>query len=488
MEKFSIKERVELPKDSLIRPSGESCFDFVTVNINSTFQQGLIPDGEEPSWGLLRLVAAARKIHGLNAGILDSHRLKLKPQGIRAQLVNTRPSIIGINPTSVNVSEAQTVSRICDELEIPYIVGGVHATLDPKKAREDFSTAAAIVRGSGELVIGELIRNIKSGNKKIIKGVYYENADYDKDGFSPRLSPDDMPLVDSALIEDPILKQTISFRGSSVEMSEFTMYANYGCPFSCSYCASPVLVDRENKETRSYQKASQNTIVNEIEYYMSEFGANAVHFLDNMLFVSSKDVWDFRAELEKRQLLGTFFWRGSTRASVVEKFTNQDLEVLRDTNAWRIALGLESGSEEVLKRIGKKITKQQVETAVYKLATSGIQVKGFFIMGFPGETEEQIMETAQFIIRLKRLGLSEVSLFQFKPYPGTRDFDYLKEHNPRALDNLSYLKKEHDEVTGKAKSKLDDNVWLPDSLRIAEISSGQVRQYVMLTLKEFYGK
>ena len=70
----------------MARPSDSSGFDLLAINVPMTYQQGVIPDGEEPPWELLRIVSAARGLYGLNAGILDAHRLKLNEQQISEQL------------------------------------------------------------------------------------------------------------------------------------------------------------------------------------------------------------------------------------------------------------------------------------------------------------------------------------------------------------------------------------------------------------------
>lgn len=472
-------------RDHLVRPYPGFNYDFVAINVNSTFRQGLIPDGEEAPWGLLRVITAARELHHLDAGILDAHRLKLDPNEVKSQLLKTRPKVIGLNPTSVNVSEGQIFAEICDEIKIPYIAGGVHATLDSLRCREDFTNACAVVKGSGEVVIGELVRSIVAGEQKPFPGVLYKNSSYTRDDYAIKLSPDQIPTVNTNLIEEPIYRHRILLNGKVVKISEATMYVTSGCPFDCSFCASPTMVDLKNSK-KPYMKSSTERIVGDIRYYLSELGANAIHFLDNMMFVSEKDISQFYSELVKSKIIGSFLWRGSTRAPVINRLSEQGLEKLRESGAWRIAFGIESGNDQVLEKIGKRLTKQQVVDAVSKLANHGIQVKGFFVMGFPGETEKEIIDTATFIMELKQIGLTEISVFQFKPYPGTRDYDFLSKTKPEVLGKLKYLKRKDEHISGKAKARAEEHIWLPDDLRIAAIPSGRVREYIITALEKFY--
>lgn len=419
-------------REHMARPYPQSEFDFLAIDVPSTYQQGFIPDGEEPPWGMLRVVATARETHSVNAGILDAHRLKLLPDEIKEQIIITKAKVVGLNPTSVNVFEAQLIADICDEIGVPYILGGIHATLNPKTALEDFPTAKAIVRGNGEVVIGDLITKILKGGQTMHKGVYHSGTDYDKwDDYAEKLDPGSVPLVNQLdLIEEPIYKHTITLAGADTEISEATLFVTEGCPFDCSFCASPIMVNRSGKNSKPYSRPSMSRIIEEISHCVNDLDADAIHFLDDMAFIQESHIEELHSGLVESGLIGKFIWRGLTRAPVIEKFDDTTMRLMKESGAWKIALGIESGSEEILKIIKKRVTTDQVRTAIKKLASYGIQSKGFFIMGFPGETEEQIMQTRNLLRELKQEGLTEAAIFQFKPYPGTEDFRRLEEAHP----------------------------------------------------------
>ena len=234
--------------------------------------------------------------------------------------------------------------------------------------------------------------------------------------------------------------------GTLVTLDEATLYVTEGCPFECSFCASPVMVNRGNG-VRPYNRPDTSRIGEEVEQTITGLGANAIHFLDDMVFINGQQIAKFHVDIQKRGLLGKFHWRGLTRVNTVLSCNDDVMQKMKETGVWRLALGVESGNEEVLKQINKRTTKDQTRRAIDKLARARIQSESFFIMGFPGETEEQIQETADFIQELKGLGLSEISVFQFKPYPGTREYERLKQTNP--------------------------DVWLDDDLAIAAVKSGK---------------
>jgi anaerobic magnesium-protoporphyrin IX monomethyl ester cyclase len=478
-------------REHMARPYPSQDFDFLAINVPSSYQQGMIPDGEEPPWGMLRVVAMARESFGFNAGILDAHRLRLQPDEIREQLLKTKAKIVGLNPTSVNVPEAMLIAHICDELNIPYILGGVHATLDPSIAREDFPNAFAIVRGNGEIAIGEVLEAaLYSGQRSNDNGIYYEGHNIGtRFDYAKKLNPGEIPMIrQDVYIEEPVYTHTVEIHGQQQRIHEATLFVTDGCPFDCTFCSSPVMVNRGNDIP--YARPEMVRIVDEIEHAVNDVGADAIHMLDDMAFIKGSNIREFHAELKRRNLLGEFIWRGLTRAPVIirDDFGSDVMEMMKESGAWKIALGVESGSDEILKQIRKKVTRNDVIQAVSKLGRYGIQVKGFFIMGFPGETESQIKQTYDFIFELQALGLTEIAVFQFKPYPGTHEHLQMIQTQPEVMGRLDYLRRDAGDLSPMAEYRtVQKDVWLPDDLKIAEVPSGVVKQYVTAALEQFYG-
>ena len=478
-------------REHMARPYPAMDFDFLAINVPSTYQQGLIPDGEEPPWGMLRVVASARELSGLNAGVLDAHRLKLLPEDIQDQIKKTGAKLIGINPTSVNVPEAQAIAEICDELGVDYIVGGIHATLDPQVARMDFPNARAIVRGNGEAVIGDLVNDILSGNSRLAPGVLMREGEYlGLIPYAKKMNPGTIPMVNQQeLVEEPVYRHTVTINGEKKEIAEATLFVTEGCPFECTFCASPVMVNRGAQGSVPYSRPPMERILDEVDHCANDLGADSIHFLDDMAFVTESHLTDLYQGMKDRDLLDRVRWRGLTRAPVIDRFSDVAMERMRESGAWKIALGVESGSDAVLESILKKVSTDEVRRAVSRLTKYGIQTKGFFIMGFPDETEEQIQQTKDFIRELKDRGMSEAAVFQFKPYPGTAEYRNLVYKRPEIVPQLTYLRRSGTELTGKAKYRVEQHdTWLPDNLRIAEVPSGRVREHVTEALQEFYGE
>jgi radical SAM superfamily enzyme YgiQ (UPF0313 family) len=475
-------------REHMARPYPGGNYDMLMVDVPTSYQQGVIPDGEEPPHGMLRVISSARE-NGWDVGILDAHRLKLSPDQIYDQLKKIKPKSVGLNPTSVNVNEALPIADMCRDLGIPYVLGGIHATLDANIARKDFPDAYAIVRGNGEIAIHEILSSFNGGEKTNTGGIYYSEQPIDgRLDYAPKLNPGKIPIVDQGLlVEQPVYKHEVQIGGKKRVISEATLYATDGCPFDCTFCSSPVMVGRNIKGMVPYDRPEMPRIIQEIEHCVDDLGADAIHFLDDMAFISPDHIRDLHNGMEQTGLMGKVIWRGLTRAPVIERFDQETIDRMVETGAWKIALGVESGDPQMLRQIRKKVTTEQVIGAVQKLAENGIQVKGFFIMGFPGETEEQLKATYEHLMNLKSIGMTEASVFQFKPYPGTVIYHELISQRPEILTQLTYLRRTDTGLRGKAQERAENAAWLPNDLMVSGVPSWRVREWVMRSLEDFYG-
>jgi len=320
--------------------------------------------------------------------------------------------------------------------------------------------------------------------------VYWPGSDHSAQARTKDIEPGEIPLVrQDLLVEAPVYEHSVVIDGVRRKIREANTFVTYGCPFECTFCSSPVLVGRNERTGKpAYRRPDMNRIVDDIDHLVRDLGADAIHFLDDMAFVSKQHIEELHEVLGTRDLLGKFIWRGLTRAPVVNRFSDETMEQMKETGAWKIALGVESGSDEVLKRIKKKVTVADVIQAVTRLGQTGIQTKGFFIFGFPGETEQELEETRGLVRTLSDLGMTEISAFQFKPYPGTEAYQQVMAAQPELAGKLNYLRKIGQAGAGtKANARATDTPWLPDDLQIAAVPSSVVRAHVKGALEDFYG-
>ena len=451
------------------------------ILINVPIALGGRPDeGEYPAFGLGRIAATMWNNYGLSCGIIDAQQIN-KGEGrmdlseLMRQIKLTNPTVVGLNPTSINFDVARSIADALEEYSIPYVLGGYFATLAPEFALKIFPQAAAIVCGKGEIAMSKITAVIKEGGMSLdsanIDGVYTATHTPSKTR-TEELGDTEWPDVDPALYYYHPFEES---EKNGRKIVKARLYETEGCPYRCGFCSSCAI------HKQRYRRPSMNQIVNDVERVI-HMGANRVHFLDDLLLAKPEHVFDFLKEIKKRNLHEKFDWQGMSRANLIAKWDNEVLDALKDSGCFHIAFGVESGSENILKKITKGISPDEVLTATRRLAERGIGVKGFFILGFPDETEEEMQETIHLALRMAEEGATHISLFQFQPYPGTALYEEIMRTKPEVLKELGYYDKESIYTSGKLRTA----AYLPDSIQLSKVLNSRIRDLIPATTAEFY--
>lgn len=122
--------------------------------------------------------------------------------------------------------------------------------------------------------------------------------------------------------------------------------------------------------------------------------------------------------------IGTrFAWDATGRINIVSRAPDALLDLMKEAGCREVAIGIESGSERRLTSMGKRIMPDMTRKAVQALTSRGINVKGYFILGFPTETQTDVQDTLHLIHDLweradRQPGTFRWSAFEFRPYPG----------------------------------------------------------------------
>ena len=143
----------------------------------------------------------------------------------------------------------------------------IRDSLDPVIAREDFPNASAIVRGTGELVIGRTVQSVLGGMQPSIPGVYWPDMDHGIVMRTPDIDPNDIPMVrQGELVEAPVYRHDVMTLDGRRTINEANLFVTYGCPFECTFCSSPILVGRNEKTgVPAYRRPDMQRIVDDVE-------------------------------------------------------------------------------------------------------------------------------------------------------------------------------------------------------------------------------
>lgn len=206
--------------------------------------------------------------------------------------------------------------------------------------------------------------------------------------------------------------------------------ATRGCPYQCTFCSSPAMW------TTRYYVRDVADVVDEIASYVERYRATNVDFYDLTAIIKRDWILAFCAEIERRGLDITYQLPTGTRSEVLDE---EVLAALHRTGCRNICYAPESGSARTLARIKKKIKLDRMVRSIRAATRTGIVVKANLMIGFPDETRRELWETLRFGLKLAWLGVEDLPLFPFIPYPGTELYDRLRTRGLVAAPSTAYF-------------------------------------------------
>ena len=242
-----------------------------------------------------------------------------------------------------------------------------------------------------------------------------------------------------------------------------------GCPYTCRWCSTAVY-------GQSYRRRSPENVVDEIVWLQENYDFDLIWFVDDVFTVSHKWIREFHEALQKRAVKVRF--ETITRA---DRLTVEVLETLKEAGCFRVWIGAESGSQRIIDAMDRRVDVGQVRTMIQAARKVGIEAGTFIMLGYPGETEADIIETVQHLklsnphlftitvaYPIKGTGLyEEVQASSFSELPWEertdRDLDFKRTYPRRYYDfavrwtvNSVHLH----------QAKLSGNLWAKKGLKL----------------------
>jgi radical SAM superfamily enzyme YgiQ (UPF0313 family) len=344
-------------------------------------------------------VAAAFAAAGAEVKILDFIVNRYTPEKLKAELDEFAPDAVGATSVTLNFYGAADIVRTAKRHnpDIVTMMGGPHVSFDAENTLTAYPEIDLIVRGEGERTITELTPRLHDREKwGGIKGITFRQNSRivatPQREFIEDL--DTLPLPARHLL--PLSRyQALGY--------PISIITSRGCPYACIFCQGRRMVGSK------IRKRSAALIVDEIEQILA-YGIDRINVADD-LFASDKDkVREVCGEIQKRNL--SFTWSAFARVNTVDRET---LQIMKDTGCDSVSFGVESGNLEMLKRIRKKITLDQVRQAVKLCNEVGLIAHTSFMVGLPGESMETLEETQRFAASLGSL----YGYHFLAPFPGT---------------------------------------------------------------------
>jgi radical SAM superfamily enzyme YgiQ (UPF0313 family) len=214
---------------------------------------------------------------------------------------------------------------------------------------------------------------------------------------------------------EPYLAGNISF-GASFGRN-MPILASRGCPYQCTFCSNPAMW------TTRYIIRSVDNVIAEIEHYRERFHITGLQFYDLTAIVKKQWIVEFCQQLVARGITLDWSLPSGTRSEALDE---EALSWMARANGKYLVYAPESGSAETLKRIKKKIRLDHMDRSISAAVRQGIVVRTNIIIGFPDESRREIFATLRALVRFAWIGVDEIALGLFQPYPGTELFETLR--------------------------------------------------------------
>jgi radical SAM superfamily enzyme YgiQ (UPF0313 family) len=365
-----------------------------------------------PPMDLMYMAAVAEK-EALEAKIADYSLIQdssLQLEQFKQDLKDFQPDYLVVNVTSTNLENDLSVLAIAKEIlpDLVTIAKGAHFLTSNTDVLYNYKALDLIMVGEVEETLKEIL-NEKPYSE--IKGLCY------KDGFVAKYTGkrpfirdlDKLPLPARHLVDNNV------FRRPDNNKVQAIIKVSRGCPFHCFFClATPV------SGSKVRVRSAQN-IVEEIKECVEKYD------IKNFLFWS--DVFNFDREwtLELCQAIIDsgleITWSSNTRADTADA---EMAELMYESGCRLVSIGVESGSQYVLDKIGKKLTVNDIRDTVKIFKNAKIKIYNYFVIGLPWDDENTIEQSIQFAIELDS---DFISFYTATPLPGTRFDKYIKEHH-----------------------------------------------------------
>ncbi|NUO08241.1 MAG: radical SAM protein [Candidatus Brocadia sp.] len=326
-------------------------------------------------------------------------------QEISQTFLEYQPDVIGVTVMTPKAASAFTIASLAKKYnrDCCVVFGGPHATLKADEILKSTKDVDFVVNGEGEVALLELVNTLhaKGSHFSAIRGVSYRQGDKiihnATRSFIDNL--DCLPFPD---------RESLLGSGTYTSEDMGLLMGSRGCPYSCSYCATQIW-------TRKVRYRSLQNILEEIKHVYLRYKTRQFTFKDDSFTVNRKRVMEFCNQLTDAGI--KINWDCNTRVDLVD---SELLRTMKKAGCNSIKVGIESGSERILKLMDKGITLERIKEASRLFREVGIHWTAYFMMGIPTETKEDVKKTLDLLYKIKP---SFASIGVYEPFPGTKLFD-----------------------------------------------------------------
>jgi anaerobic magnesium-protoporphyrin IX monomethyl ester cyclase len=390
------------------------------INPNTRYQGCLLT--VFPPQGILYISGVLLR-SGHEVNVIDADIDNLSLEDISKKVLEYQPDIIGI---TVNTLQSKAAYEISDYIKKFYkstiVLGGPHPSALKEKIFEKCKSADILIVGEGENTFLEIAQNFDNNySNTSVKGICYKEQGkiYTNQPREQIINLDKLPFPALDLVGS-ITKYPGAYPTGA--RPSIQLMASRGCPFNCSFCSNPVW-------GKKIRLRSPDSVLKEVEWLQNEFKVKEIFFQDDT-FNFKRDWFEAICNgIIERELNQNLIFKSPFRANsnLIDK---QLLQLAKEAGFWMIFYGVESGNQDILNAIHKKMELEEIHRAIKLTKKAGIKTYASFIVGNIGETRSTIYDTINFA---KKIDPDYYGFAVAMPYPGSELYTiahekgYLKE-------------------------------------------------------------
>lgn len=363
--------------------------------------------GPLPPLGLLYVASILEK-NDIRVEVIDCDIENYSVKECFVKIRKMSPSIVGVTAMSTFVNTSAQLLNFVKEWDknILCVMGGPHPTACPDETLKRYLSVDVAVRGEGEFTTLELCKAFLNGKDfSEIKGITYKEKERiihtPNRPFIQDLDALPFPARHLLPIEKYKINTIHSEHGITTSMS-----TSRGCPYQCVYCGQPF-----GAKMRYF---SPQYVMSEILDIVS-LGVNHINFVDDTMTINKKRLNAILDAIIQDKV--NLQLACSTRVDCVNK---ELLKKMKKAGFVRVDFGVESGNQNILDIIQKKITLEQARSTVKAAKDAKLDVVTYFMFGLPGETKKTVEDTIRFACELN----ADLASFSVHlPLPGTKTWE-----------------------------------------------------------------
>lgn len=300
------------------------------------------------------------------------------------QIKAEQPEVLAIYTnlmTKLNVLDiAKAVKTLSPNTKV--VMGGPDITYNVENYLKN--GADYLVIGEGENTMLELVQHIEKNptdEPVDVSGLAFTNNTGEVVKTAPRTKVreiNELPVPNRDAI--PIHKYLEAWKTHHGQ-SALSVSTQRGCPYTCKWCSTAVY-------GQSYRRRAPEKVVAELKELQEKYNPDTIWFVDDVFTVSHKWLREFCAELEKQKVRIPF-----ECISRADRMNEEVIGLLKKAGCFRVWIGAESGSQKIIDAMDRRVSVDQVRNMIIETRKQGIEAGTFIMLGYPGETEEDIEET-----------------------------------------------------------------------------------------------